>query len=569
MKLSDKTSRVISAWLLIGVPLLMLIPNVALSLQGHMGLLPSFANVLLPAGLYLFMMSWRNRPGTNVLLLIPFMVLACFQIVLLFLYADGSIIGVDMFLNVATTNGSEAKELLENLRIAIITVIVIYLPPIVLGIIAMHAKVRSSKRSLSRVRLSAMALCISGAIVIAVCEFSDPTYRTDEDFYPANVLTNLGTAFHRSYSSKHYHETSRGKRYHAHSTRPDNIREVYVAVVGETSRADNWQLFGYPRFTTPRLCTVPKSNLAAYGKTLSESNTTHKSVPLLLSTLSAKDFSDSINSSKSVISIFKEAGYKTAYITTQARNSSYIDYFAQEADTAIYIREPEPGVIDYSVYDMDLLEPLDSLLHCGDMKLLVVLHQYGSHFNYVDRYSREDAYFIPDLAPEASSVYRGRLLNAYDNSIRQTDELLYSVISRLDSLECCGAMIYAADHGEDIYDDARGRFLHASPTPTYYQLHVPMLLYITPTLASRNPDLINQAKIHQAEFVSSSASYTPTLLNIAGIVMPDLDKSNALTSNKYREVTQPVFLSDRNRAELLEYSGLTADDYRMLSRLNL
>ncbi|MCM1310436.1 MAG: lipid A phosphoethanolamine transferase [Bacteroides sp.] len=569
MKLSDKTSRRISAWLLIGVPLLMLIPNIALAIQSHMGLLPSFANILLPAGLFLFLMSWRNRPGTNVLLLTPFIILACFQIVLLFLYSDGSIIGVDMFLNVATTNGSEAKELLENLRVAIFTVIIIYLPPIILAIVAMRGKIRTSKRSLNRARLSSVGLCISGAIVIAVCEISDPTYRTDEDFYPANVLTNLGTAFHRSYTSRHYHETSREKRYNARSTRPDNLREVYVAVIGETSRADNWQLMGYPRFTTPRLCSLPKSNLAVYGKTLSESNTTHKSVPLLLSTLSAKSFSDSINTSKSVISMFKEAGYKTAYITTQARNGSYIDYFAQEADTAIYIREPKPGVIDYSVYDRDLLVPLDSLLYLNDTKLLVVLHQYGSHFNYVDRYSREEAYFIPDLAPDASPVYRGRLVNAYDNSIRQTDELLYSVISRLDSIGCCGAMIYAADHGEDIYDDSRGRFLHASPTPTYYQLHVPMLLYITPSLAARNPELINQAKIHQSQAVSSSSAYTPTLLHVAGIVMPSLDKSEVLTSHKYREVTRPVFLSDRNRADALEYSGLTAEDYHMLGRLNL
>ncbi len=126
MKLSDKTSKYIARTLIIGVPLILLIPNIALSVQGDLPLLPLCANILLPTGLYLFMMTWRNRPGTNTLLLIPLMILACFQIVLLFLYSDGSIIGVDMFLNVATTNSVEAKELLENLRPAICTVIVVY-----------------------------------------------------------------------------------------------------------------------------------------------------------------------------------------------------------------------------------------------------------------------------------------------------------------------------------------------------------------------------------------------------------------------------------------------------------
>ncbi|MDE6366703.1 MAG: phosphoethanolamine transferase domain-containing protein, partial [Muribaculaceae bacterium] len=143
MKLSEKTSLRISKILVWLVPAILMVPNVALSIQGHMGLLASFANFLLPAGVFLFMMTWRNRVGTNVLLLVPFMVLAAFQIVLLFLYADGSIIGVDMFLNVATSNPSEAMELLDNLRPAIITVVALYLPAIMLAIVAMRGKVRT------------------------------------------------------------------------------------------------------------------------------------------------------------------------------------------------------------------------------------------------------------------------------------------------------------------------------------------------------------------------------------------------------------------------------------------
>ncbi len=568
MKLSDKTSKYIARTLIIGVPLILLIPNIALSVQGDLPLLPLCANILLPTGLYLFMMTWRNRPGTNTLLLIPLMILACFQIVLLFLYSDGSIIGVDMFLNVATTNSVEVKELLENLRPAICTVIVVYLPFIILGIIAMRGRVRTSKFTLGRARVSAITLSLAGGIIIAVCEYSDSAYHTDEDLYPANVLTNLGVAVHRSYASRNYHLTAVGRKYGAHSTRPDDLREIYIAVVGETSRADNWQLFGYPRFTTPFLCSLPKRNMAVYGKTLSESNTTHKSVPLLLSILSAKDFADSLQYTRSVVSIFKEAGYNTAYISAQARNGSYIDYFASEADTTIYLREPSAGVIDNSVYDMNLLAPLDSLLSRQDTKLFVVLHQYGSHFNYVDRYPRDEAFFIPDVAPETSVAYRGQLVNAYDNSIRQTDALLFSVIERLDSINCCGAMIYTADHGEDIYDDRRARFLHASPTPTYYQLHVPMLLYFTDNLAMRNPDMLRQAKIHQTQAVSSSASYSPTLLHIAGITMPALNREHVITSSEYQQVEEPVFLSDRNRAEPLFHSGLRAEDFEMLGRLN-
>lgn len=571
MKHSEKqnsTASPILARVLIFITLIvLLIPNVALSIMGKFTLLEAGANLLLPAGILIFMLTWRNKPGANVLLLLPLMILAAFQIVLLFLYADGSIIGVDMFLNVATTNPSEAGELLDNLGPAIAVVVALYLPIIILSIVCIVKSARTPDITLNRFRTSALLLTISGAVVTIACVVEEPYYTIDEDLYPVNVLANLSTAVKRSYSSSNYFETSSDATYHARSTRPDNLREVYVAVVGETSRADNWQLFGYERFTTPRLCSLPSGTLTGFGKTLSESNTTHKAVPLLLSNLNAADFDKKINRSKSVITAFKEAGFKTAYISMQCHNHSYIDYFGEEADTTIFAREPEPGQIIEDLYDIDMLAQVDSLLAGNDTKLLIVLHQYGSHFNYVDRYPRQEAYFLPDKTADAGASNRGQLVNAYDNSIRHTDNLLYNIVERLDSINCVGGMVYASDHGEDIFDDARGRFLHASPTPTYFQLHVPMLVYITPKLQQRDPSLITQARLHKDLKVSSSQSYTPTLLNIAGISSPDVDRTKALTSSHYVEPQERVFLSDRNKARNLHQAGFTSEDFQRLERL--
>lgn len=567
-KQNSSTDTTLARVLIILTVAVLIIPNVALSIMGHFSLLEAGANILLPAGVLVFMLTWRNHPGSNVLWMLPFMALAAFQIVLLFLYADGSIIGVDMFLNVATTNPSEAEELLDNLWPAIATVVTLYLPIIILAIVCIVRKVKTSNRSLGRFRTGAMILSVSGAIVTGACILEEPYYSVDEDLYPVNVLVNLSTAVNRSHNSGNYFETSRNATYHAHSTRPDNLREVYVAVVGETSRADNWQFFGYDRYTTPRLCSLPVGTLTGFGKTFSESNTTHKAVPLLLSNVTAETFNDKINESKSVITAFKEAGFKTAYISMQCRNHSYIDYFGEEADTTIFVREPQPGEIVDGYYDYDMLAQLDSLLSQGDTKLLVVLHQYGSHFNYVDRYPREEAYFLPDKSAAADASNRGQLVNAYDNSIRHTDNLLYNIIERLDSVNCVGGMIYASDHGEDIFDDARSRFLHASPTPTYFQLHVPMLVYMTPKLQQRDPSLINQARLHQNAEVSSSQSYTPTLLSIAGIKSPDVDRTKALTSKHYTEPEERVFLSDRNKAQNLYQSGFAAEDFQRMERLS-
>ncbi len=46
------------------------------------------------------------------------------------------------------------------------------------------------------------------------------------------------------------------------------------------------------------------------------------------------------------------------------------------------------------------------------------------------------------------------LVNAYDNSIRYTDDFLSRLIRMLEKQQVDAAMLYTSDHGEDIFDDS-------------------------------------------------------------------------------------------------------------------
>ena len=70
--------------------------------------------VTFPLGMYLFVFSWLKNIGLMQLILIPQLIFNAFQIVLFYLFGE-SVIAVDMFLNLATTNVTEASELLNNL----------------------------------------------------------------------------------------------------------------------------------------------------------------------------------------------------------------------------------------------------------------------------------------------------------------------------------------------------------------------------------------------------------------------------------------------------------------------
>lgn len=545
--------RCLALWALITL----LIPNIALDITETSTAAWKIANIALPAGIYLLLLACTRRTAVMVLVLIPMMVLAAFQLVLIYLYGE-SIIAVDMYLNVVTTSMSEATELLGNLIPAIVLVVLLYLPPIAWAIYQLVKKSEIARSTRREMAVWGASMAVFGAILGFIASSGHSSFR--KEIFPANVIVNLFEAIDRTRQIAAYPETSAHYTFHARSIRHPREREIYVFVIGETSRALDWQLSGYSRPTNPRLSAEP--NVVFFPRALSESNTTHKSVPMIMSCVSSERFDD-VNRSKSIITAMKEAGFYTRFFSNQPPNRSYTEYFGNEADDTRYTAtdaHPHP-------YDEELLTMLnDAVADTVHPKQFVVLHTYGSHFSYKDRYPREFARFLPDTPDEASEANRSRLVNAYDNSILYTDHILASVIDLLRSARCPSAMLYSADHGEDIYDDARGRFLHASPTPTYYQLHVAMLAWLSDEFAERHPHMLQSLRANAHRCVSPQKSMSNTALDLCGVDTPLADHTKSLAGASYT-YADPVYITDLNAAVPLAESGIKAADIQLLARV--
>jgi len=381
--------------------------------------------------------------------------------------------------------------------------------------------------------------------------------------YPANVCYNLVLAVERAGETARYAETSKDFTFDATPTHDKDQSEVYVLVVGETARACNFGLYGYERDTTPFLDKA--EGLVAFTDVLTQSNTTHKSVPMLLSAASAEDY-DCIYKQKGIIEAFKEAGFHTAFFSNQRPNHSFIDFFGMEADDWKFIKEDAPE--SENISDDELLALVEKELQAGHSKLFIVLHTYGSHFNYKERYPESMAIFKPDSLTDAKYKNREYLMNAYDNTIRYTDGFLATLITLLQGTDASSAMLYTSDHGEDIFDDDRKLFLHASPVPSYYQLHVPFLIWMSGEYRE------NYAEIHEAILqnrekpVAGNASVFHTMLNLAGIATAYRNDSLSVASRQYL-IRPRHYLNDHNLPKSLDKIGLKKKDIEQFRQKNL
>ena len=540
----------------------LMLPNIALCYTECLTPWACGVNVLLPLSLYMLFFSAAKRPGKMIWWAFIFVFFAAFQLVLLYLFGTG-VIAVDMFLNLVTTNPGEAMELLDNLAPAVVGVFVVYLPLLILGGVNIRRDCRLSVSFQQRVRHWAMQIGAIGLFCLLASYLVVDDYRMRNQLYPVNICYNLYLAFERNAASENYKEASRNFKFDARSEHSATAPEVYVMVVGETARAHNFSLYGYPRDTNPLLSKT--QGIKAFPNVTTQSNTTHKSVPMLLSAASAEDF-ERLFHEKGILAAFKEAGFHTVFISNQLPNHSFIDFLGEQADEHYFLKKED--ALQGNHYDEDLLQKLDEILPLADAsssahyryrKLFVVLHSYGSHFNYQERYPRSFAYFKPDSRSEAKSENRCDLLNAYDNTIRYTDYILHGIIERLQKWEGVqtktdgvydqptSAMLYTSDHGENIFDDERCLFLHAAPKASDYELHVPFIIWTSEGFSKQYPDILKSLGENRTKQVQSSLSAFHTMLGIGGIQTRYRKDEYSVASDKYHPL-KLLYLDDHDEA---------------------
>lgn len=517
--------------------------------------------LLFPIGLYFLIFSMLRNIGLMQLLLIPVLLMHAFQIVVFYLFGEG-VIAVDMFLNLVTTNVSEAGELLGSIFVSVIFVIVAYIPAIVIAIIAYRKRTFLTGKFRIKILVSGLILMVGSFFLTSAAENKNSNdFTLHEDVYPVDVYYNLGFARQKWKRSSKYKETSKDFKFNAYKKDTINQREVYVLVIGETSRAENWSLYGYERETTPHL--QKDSNIVFFKDAITQSNTTHKSVSIMLTAASAENY-DIIYKQKSIIQAFREVGFSTIFLSNQSANRTFTDFIAQDADYSEYFRFFEQTTNNF---DEVLLPRLEHYIDSLPGNLFIILHTYGSHFNYKERYPKEFSAYKPDNVTEINVANKDILINAYDNTILYTDNFLHNVTGIIKKSGTCSTVFYTSDHGEDILDDRRQRFLHASPNPTFYQLRIPMLIWFSSEYKENYPDAIENAIKNNSKPITTNVVFH-TVLDLANIKTEYLNEERSLVNSQLKTTTR-MYLNDHDKPIPFYNAGLKKEDKIMLDKRSI
>jgi len=315
--------------------------------------------------------------------------------------------------------------------------------------------------------------------------------------------------------------------------------QVYVLIIGESSRRDRWHLYGYSRQTSPRLDS--ESNLIKFDDVITVAPWTRASVPVILTRKPAERVLDVQFPERSLVSAFREAGFATYWLSLQQPNgdsNSPNAALAKEAEHVAYFNLTSGVWSEDTPWDGVLLEPLRKILaKPSERRQLIVLHTMGSHYNYQYRYPPEFDSFEPSLAKDTLNIafntqaYRSALNNTYDNSILYTDYFVSEVIAAVRSSgRKLATVTYVSDHGDSLLEAPCFQWGHAHLTAE--DIRIPLLFWYSDAYRQAYPDKVAILKSHQDERLTTEAVF-PLVLDAAGIHFRGEDPARSVVSESF------------------------------------
>lgn len=290
---------------------------------------------------------------------------------------------------------------------------------------------------------------------------------------------------------------------------------LLLLVIGETARAQNFQLGGYGRDTNPELARRGVhyfSNVTACG------TSTAISLPCMFSGAGREAFDvDRARRNTNLLDALARAG---VYVEWRENNSG-CKGVCDRVRTINHTRMPDERYCSKGgCYDEVMLDGLPDTLSRLKSDAVVVFHQAGSHGpGYYERYPRR----FETFAPVCRSNDLGRcsveeVVNAYDNSVRYSDHVLARKIDLLrqaaDSVD--SILIYVSDHGESLGE--LGLYLHGAPfwLAPRQQTKVPFVVWMSDGYRKRF-SLSQQCLRAKADRPFSHDNLYHTVLGVFGV----------------------------------------------------
>jgi lipid A ethanolaminephosphotransferase len=448
-----------------------------------------------------------------------------------FIDTYGILLDHGMIANVVQTHPGEALELL-SWRLGMWLAVFGMLPALLIARAPLATTRWSREFGLKALGIVAAAVCLVAVLLVNYQHYAS-LLRNHRELRLMLVPSNIVGAVH-GYLARRLSGPVALEVVGADATRPLAAARaakptLTILVIGETARAANFSLNGYPRPTNPELV---RQKVISFSDVSSCGTSTAVSLPCMFLDVGREGFKATLAQHREgLLDVLRHAGITVRW---RDNNSGCKDVCDRVPHDDLSKMQLAGLCRSDECYDEILLHGLPAYLDRQDRDTVVVLHMKGSHGPaYFKRYPPVFEFFAPACDNvQLDRCSRQEIVNAYDDTLRYTDHVLSQTIDLLRAYaqRFDTAMLYVSDHGESLGEN--GLYLHGLPyaLAPQEQIHVPMLLWLSDGLRERLG--IDAACLKAKQHASLSHDYVfHSILGLSNvqtaIYRPDRDLFNS------------------------------------------
>jgi glucan phosphoethanolaminetransferase (alkaline phosphatase superfamily) len=214
--------------------------------------------------------------------------------------------------------------------------------------------------------------------------------------------------------------------------------------------------------SSPFISKLLETNSSYIFDIISGSNQTRYSIPMIFTKADVFNWKYNFIHSTSIITDFKDNGYKTYWISNQGhvgKHDDWISNIANEADIRIFFNK---GNYTEAKSDNIIIKYLNNI-ETDKRNEMYIFHLIGSHNGYSKRYTQEHILY---KNPED-------IVQEYKNTIYFTDYVIKNIFNHFKNKGNI-LIIYISDHGEVVNNSKHG---HGFLPPYKEEYQIPLIIY--------------------------------------------------------------------------------------------
>jgi len=278
----------------------------------------------------------------------------------------------------------------------------------------------------------------------------------------------------------------------------NNSKIPYVVfVLGEATTRNHMQLYGYHLQNNPLLMErYKRGELFKFNDVIACANYTMAAMERIFN-FSEKDDDEKWYTAPNIFDILRRAGYHTVWISNQTSEGLWgnLDRIYSARCDEKFFSEPVKagkGTIFSRDFDSVLFPALDNFISKAHEKNFYLIHLYGTHLKYNERYPADFAKFTAadEDKPDAEAK---KITAEYDNAILYNDFVLDEIFKRFEDKNAL--IIYIPDHGEEVFENGRNFAGHSMEDfGNRSMIEIPMLIWTSKSFRELYPEKISALK---------------------------------------------------------------------------